>query len=183
MLAQLDLLYDNGDMSKSWLAALLIGTGILSILVAAGYAVFLGRFDQKEPAPLPGDIAGMSLRGQVLGAPALAELSWMHGQEFQLNQGAVGSYGMGNEITLYVAGTPLSYTAARMISDMRDKIKQAETPFTPLGEREHGRRTIYELVGMGQQHFYFRSGNLVVWLAVAGEDAELALQQALDFYP
>ena len=69
MLAQLDLLYDNGDMSKSWLAPFLIGTGILFILVAAGYAVFLGRFDQIEPASLPGDIAGMSLRGQVLGAP------------------------------------------------------------------------------------------------------------------
>ena len=183
MLAQLDLLYDNGDMSKSWLAALLIGTGVLFILMAAGYAVHLGRIDRIEPAPLPGDIAGMSLSGQVLGAPALAELSWMHGQDFQLNRGAVGSYGMGNEITLYVAGTPLRYTAARMISDMRDKIKQAETSFTPLGEREHGRRRIYELVGMGQQHFYFRSGNLVIWLAVAGEDAELVLQEALDFYP
>ncbi len=183
MLAQLDLLYDNGDMSKRWLATLLIGTGILFILAALGYTVYLERFDQIEPAPLPGEIAGMSLKGQVLGAPALAELSWMHGQDFQLNQGAVGSYGAGNEITLYVAGTPLTFTAERMIGDMHDKINQAETPFTPLGERVDGQRRLFELEGLGQQHFYFRSGNLLIWLAVEEEYAELALQQMLDFYP
>jgi hypothetical protein len=70
-----------------------------------------------------------------------------------------------------------------MISDMRDKIDQAETPFTPLGESVDGQCRVYELVGMGQQHFYFHSGNLLIWPAVKGEDAELALQQTLDFYP
>jgi hypothetical protein len=108
MLAQLYLLYDNGDMSKRWLAMLFVGTGILFILAASGNAVYLGRFDQIEPASLPVEIAGMSLEGQVLGAPALTELSWMHGQDFQLNQGAGGSYGAGKEIMLNVAGTPLS---------------------------------------------------------------------------
>ena len=70
-----------------------------------------------------------------------------------------------------------------MITDMRDKIALAETPFTPLGEIIQGRRTIYELVGMGQQHYYFRSGNLVIWLAVNEQQSDLALQQVLDFYP
>jgi len=82
-----------------------------------------------------------------------------------------------------VAGTPLSFMAGRMISDMRDKIAGADTPFTPVAERDYGLRTVYELVGMGQQHYYFRSGNLVIWLAVHEQDAELAFQQALEFYP
>ncbi len=180
MLALLCLMYDNGDMSRSWPSLLLIGFGIVIILFALGYAVFQLRINQINPAPLPGEIAGLHLSEKVLGPPALTELSWMHGQEFQLNQGAVGSYG---EITLYVAGTPFSFMAGRMIKDMRDKIASADTPFTALAERDYGRRTVYELVGMGQKHYYFRSGNLVVWLAVNEEIGELALQHALDYYP
>ena len=70
-----------------------------------------------------------------------------------------------------------------MMVDMRDKIARSETPFTQLNEMKYGSRTVYELVGMGQQHYYFRSGNLVIWLAVNEQVAELALQEALEFYP
>ena len=180
MLATGDLLYDNVAMSKKWTALLLIGCGILIFLMALVYAGYEQRFKQINPAPLPGEVAGLSLEGRTYGGPALAELSWMHGQEFQLTQGAVGSYG---EVTLYVAGTPLSFMAGWMMVDMRDKIARSESPFTPLTERKYGSRTVYELVGMGQQHYYFRSGNLVIWLAANEQLAELALQEALDFYP
>jgi hypothetical protein len=183
MLAALGLMYDNSVMTKSWPAMLLISFGIVFILLALGYAVYQQRISQINPAPLPEELAGLPLRDKNFGSPALTELSWMHGQEFQLNQGAVGIYGSSGEITLYVAGTPLSFMAGRMISDMRDKIAGADTPFTPVAERDYGLRTVYELVGMGQQHYYFRSGNLVIWLAVHEQDAELAFQQALEFYP
>ena len=180
MLATGDLLYDNDAMSKKWTALLLIGCGILIVLMALVYGVYEQKVKQINPASLPGEVAGLPLEGSIYGGPALAELSWMHGQEFQLNEGAVGSYG---EATLYVAGTPLSFMAKRMMVDMRDKIVGSETPFTPLNEMKYGSRTVYELVGMGQQHYYFRSGNLVIWLAANEQVAELALQEALDFYP
>ena len=183
MLAALGLMYDNRVMKKSWPALLLMGFGIVFILLALGYALYQQRINQVNPAPLPEELAGLPLRDKFLGSPALTELSWMHEQEFQLNQAAVGGYGLSREITLYVAGTPLSFMAGRMISDMRDKIARADTPFTPLAERDYGGRTVHELVGMGQQHYYFRSGKLVIWLAVDEQDAELAFQQALEFYP
>jgi len=107
----------------------------------------------------------------------------MHGQEFQLNQGAVGSYGQDGEITIYVAGTPLKYMAGRLLTGMRDKIEAVNSPFTPIAEREIDQGMIYELEGMGQMHFYFQSDDLIVWLAVNGSHAEVALQQALAFYP
>jgi len=180
MLAMNGSMYDNSVMSKSRSALLLMGVGLVFILLALGYAIYQQKIEQIDPAPLPGELAGLPLIEKVLGPPALTELSWMHGQEFQLNQGAVGSYG---EVTLYVAGTPFSFMAGRMIKDMRDKIASADTPFTALAERDYGRRTVYELVGMGQKHYYFRSGNLVVWLAVNQEIGELALQHTLDYYP
>jgi hypothetical protein len=180
MLAMNGSMYDNSVMSKSRSALLLMGVGLVFILLALGYAVYQQKIEQIDPAPLPGEIAGLHLSEKILGLQALTELSWMHGQEFQLNQGAVGSYG---EITLYVAGTPLSFMAGRMIRDMRDRIASADTPFTPLAERDYGGRTVYELVGMGQKHYYFRSGKLVIWLAVNENADEFALQHALEYYP
>jgi hypothetical protein len=44
-------------------------------------------------------------------------------------------------------------------------------------------RTLYELTGMGQRHYYFQSNNLVVWLAADDPIAETALAGALNFYP
>ncbi len=93
MLALSGLLYDNCGMSKKRSALLLIGFGVFVILAALAYGDYQQRISQIESAPLPGEIAGLPLRGRVVGVPALDELSWMHGQEFQLNQAAVGNYG------------------------------------------------------------------------------------------
>src|SRR3990172_85166 len=57
------------------------------------------------------------------------------------------------------------------------------SPFSPVGERQDGTRIVYELDGMGQKHFYFQSGKMIVWLAVNPERAEEALTQVLKFYP
>ena len=170
-------------MTKVWLAWVLIGTGFIIIIIASGLVFYQQSADSINSAPLPNNLVGLSLSGRVEGHAALDELSWLHGQEFQLNRGAVGTYGEQGEITLYVAGTPLNFMAGRLLIAMRDKIARSETPFTPIAERENGGRTVYELQGMGQQHFYFRSNGLVVWLAVDESQSEQALFQALDFYP
>jgi hypothetical protein len=36
---------------------------------------------------------------------------------------------------------------------------------------------------LGQKHFYFQSGELIVWLAANVQDAELTLAESLTFYP
>lgn len=170
-------------MWKKWLSLILLGLGLFLLVLGLGYAVYLRRAESVLPAPLPVELCGQPLSRVITGVAALTELSWMHGQEFQLNQGAVGSYGQDGEITIYVAGTPLKYMAGRLLTGMRDKIEAVNSPFTPIAEREIDQRMIYELEGMGQMHFYFQSHDLIVWLAVNGSHAEVALQQALAFYP
>lgn len=63
------------------------------------------------------------------------------------------------------------------------EIAAEKTPFTPVGERKDGNRTIYELNGMGQKHYYFQSGKLLVWLAADVEIAQEAIRETLKFYP
>lgn len=177
------LLYDNGDMTKRSAAILLIGLGILVVLVAGSLALYQGRINQVTAASLPEEVAGLTLGRKVVGQQALNELYWLHGQEFQLNQGAVGTYGSGEKVTLYVAGTPFGFMTGGMIKAMREKIARGQSPFTPLGEKIYGSRTVYELEGMGQQHYYFRSGDMVIWVAVEESKAEVVLDEALKFYP
>ncbi len=66
---------------------------------------------------------------------------------------------------------------------MRVKIARGGTPFSSVQEWQDDQRTIYELQGLGQQHFYFRSNRLLVWLAVDEKDAGQAIREILTFYP
>jgi len=84
---------------------------------------------------------------------------------------------------LWVAGVPAKVMAARMVNEMEQAIANGESPFTPTGTRRVNGRTLYELTGMGQRHYYFQSGSLVVWLAADDPIAETALADALNFYP
>jgi hypothetical protein len=170
-------------MSKQRLAVALIGLGVIIFIFSLGYAFYTQSLEQISSAPLPTHLVSLPLSGRIDGRSALTELTWMHNQGFPLNTGVVGTYGVANEITLYVAGTPLKFMAGRLLVAMRDKIAGTNSPFTPLAEHEINRRKVYELQGMRQQHYYFRSDDLIVWLAADETQAEEALRQVLDFYP
>ena len=170
-------------MTKVRLAWILMSFGFIIVLVTLGFALYQQRAGSINSVPLPNALVDLSLRGRIIGRAALDDLARLHGQEFLLNKGAVGIYGESGEITLYVAGTPLNFMAGRLMAAMRDKIARSETPFTPIAEREQRGRTVYELQGMGQKHFYFRSNDLIIWLAVDESQAEEALNQALEYYP
>ena len=107
----------------------------------------------------------------------------MHGQEFEISSGARGTYGESNQIILWVSGLPSNWHATRMVNAMQEKIAEAKSPFTPVGQEEVVGRSIFVLEGMGQQHYYFRSDNLVVWLAVNSDLADQVLFETLEFYP
>lgn len=163
-----------------------LGVILLGLLLASsgvGYALFSQAVDNPDAAPLPERIAGLPLVGRSAGWQAVGELTRLHGKGFPLSSGAVGMYGDQHQVKLWVAGTPVQPLASRMLAAMEDKIAEGNSPFTPLGEHSDGGRVIYELEGMGQKHFYFQSGNLLIWLAADTDLAEEALTQILEFYP
>ena len=73
--------------------------------------------------------------------------------------------------------------AGRLITAMRDRIAAVGSPFEPIAEQEIDQRMVYKLDGMGQRHIYFRSDQLIIWLAVDVRLAEDALRQVLILYP
>ena len=169
-------------MIKRFLPSLLIAAGVMALAVVLGHLLFTQVMDNPGALPLPAEIAGLELTASAAGRPAVDEIKGLHGQSLRLTAGAVGVYG-NNQATLWASGTPLPWTARQMVESMTGRIVAGGSPFTPTGTRPVGSRLVYELTGMGQQHFYFQSANRVIWLAADPALAEAALQQALEFYP
>ncbi len=165
------------------MALVLIGLGIFLVVLGLGYTFYMQQENNLGSSLLPKELVGLPLGEEITGPSAFAEISWMHGQEFQLNQAVVGTYGKEDRIIIYVAGTGTRLLADRFITAMRDKIAAVDSPFEPIAEREIDQRMVYELDGMGQRHFYFRSDQLIIWLAVDVRLAEDALRQVLILYP
>jgi hypothetical protein len=162
---------------------LILVTGIILSITAAGYAL-LGRSSGRSTDPLlPGELANWPLSRSSQGAAALGEITRLHGKEFPLTTGAVGKYGADGQINLWIAGPDDIEVTVHMLEAMRERISEGNSPFIPGGERQDGDRTIFELDGMGQKHFYFQSGKLLVWLSANPELAEQAIREALKFYP
>ncbi len=166
---------------------LLAAFGAILIAGAAGWLAFSTWLANPGEVAVPQAMAGLPLTQKSVGPEAVAEVTQLHGKEFPLISGAMAMYGEGAAV-LWVSGAPASPMAAEMVRAMTDKIADASTgsarsPFTPLGARQMNGRTVYELSGMGQRHFYFQSSNLVIWLAADDSIAENALDEALQFYP
>ncbi len=136
-------------MSKQSLALALTNLGVIILIFALGYACYLQSLEQISSAPLPDQLVALPLSRRIDGRSALTELAWMHNHGFSLSKGSVGTYGGENEITLYVVGIPLKFLAGRTLVAMRDKIAEANSPCTPLAEREINRCKVYELQGRG----------------------------------
>jgi hypothetical protein len=167
---------------KRTLVILLILIGAVISMSAFGWLSYDQKLANPDPVPIPDALAALPLSNRMTGNQASFDFLQMHGKQFPLTSGAVGIYGDG-QATLWVAGAPLKSMARDMVIAMRDKIAEGRSPFTPTGESSADGRTVYSLEGMGQKHYYFQSGNLVIWLAIEPDLADRALQQLKEYYP
>ncbi|MBA4379419.1 MAG: hypothetical protein C0393_01810 [Anaerolinea sp.] len=149
--------------------------------------VLLYGWHTARPARLaaesvPGTIAGLPLSQVTTGQEAIASIHDLHGRQFSLVDGAVAVYGNRN-ITLWVSISGDEGHAAELLELMGTKIAEGRSPFSDNGIRQIKGRAVYDLTGLGQRHFYFQSGRLVIWLAADETIAAQALEETLNFYP
>jgi len=160
----------------------LIVLGIALFFSALGWFYLDNLVRHPAVVSLPKQLAGLPLTDRMTGTEAAENFINLHRQKIPITSGAIGFYG-GNQATIWVAGAPFNFMAAGMINSMRDKIAEDNSPFTPTSKSKIGERTIYELEGMGQRHFYFQSKNLIIWLAADPSIADAAIEQILEAYP
>lgn len=164
------------------IAYLLMVSGIVIITLALASRWLLINIEKSDPSWLPETLAGLRLEQQLQGKDAVSEINQLHGKTFALVDSAVGSYGNG-QVTLWISQARSSSSAEDILLAMRDRIAEGDSPFTPLRESKHGKRSFFETEGMRQIHYYFQSSDLVIWLAAEITIAETALAEALDHFP
>jgi hypothetical protein len=160
---------------------LIVGGGLL-FAAMVGFLLISNAVENPGTAPLPEVIYGLSLSSYSTGKAASNEVNRMHNNNFLVTSASVGTYGR-QQVTLWVTGSPAEFLADRMVVEMDEKIRNVQSPFTPIAQRQENNRNIFELDGLGQKHYYFQSGKLVIWVAAQTDIADIVLDQILDFYP
>ena len=156
---------------------------VLGIVIVAGalwYSLHIGRFKKVVP-DIPQTIAGVAMTQFFSGNEAVVSIQQLHGVDVPLVGGVVAAYGDQN-IILWVSDAGSEGEAAILTDLMGIRISEGRSPFTVLGDFELEGKTIYALDGMGQAHYYWQSGELVIWLAADVDLAESAVREMAVFF-
>ena len=161
---------------------ILFVVGIAILVIVGMYALHINRpARQFLGSSTPQTIAGISLAQVITGQQAIDSIHQLHGKDFPLVDGAVAVYGEQNVI-LWVSDAGSQTAAADQTELMKVRIAEGRSPFVDQGTFEQNGFLIYALDGLGQAHYYWQSGSLVLWLAADYEIAPGALQETVRFY-
>ncbi len=121
---------------------------------------------------IPEKVSTLPLKGTQMGKEALDQFAKMHGEGFDLVNGYRADYSDGtSNATLYVGQAKDAATATKLAADMADKINAGNPMFTDLQELNISNRSIYQVSGQGQLHFFYAINDKLVWLAVDSDNA------------
>ncbi len=125
---------------------------------------------------VPTELGALKLTTSQLGKDALSEIAQLHGQGFDLVNGYRADYANGDaKLTLWVGQAKDANAAQGMVKTMADKIGAGNPMFTDLQELNISNRTIYEVKGQGQLHFFYAVNDKIVWVATDPNNAADAL--------
>lgn len=167
-------------MPRPSLLLIVLGVALLLTAMVAG-AALIPRTAEAE-LRLPEELGGLPRIELKTGEAAVGEVRRLHGESFALTSAAFARYGSGGEVTLWIAGASSEGEAAALVASMTTAIARGGSPFSPGAPETIAGVTLYPLSGMGQEHFYFQSDRLVLWLAADPGVAEAARRQVLEAY-
>lgn len=129
---------------------------------------------------MPAALGGLPQMHALQGEEAIREINRLHGKSVPSRDGFVAHYERdGAMAMLYVSQAYLAPIArwqfSRMVEGIRRGESSAEGRFFQLKVREEGGLTLYSAVGLGQVHYFYRSGARIVWLATDPEVAHRTL--------
>ena len=136
------------------------------------------------PPSVPPSLGGLPLTHTLQGDDALKEINRLHRRSILSRDGFVAHYELNGKVAmLYVSraylGPIARWQLSRMIEGIRQGASNAEGQFTHLRAREQDGVNFYSALGLGQVHYFYRSGATLVWLAADPEVARQALGDTL----
>lgn len=152
---------------------------LIALLVFAIVLVLRqGPTDDTAETQLPDSIARLSLVDYVEGEEATAGMSHLHIRGIALAEGYIGEYEGGS--TVWVGITEDEEQAQELLRAMTDRIAEGGSPFSVPEALEMDGKTVYIVVGQGQEHhFYFQTGRAVVWVQLPSSNMDAFMREAL----
>ncbi len=144
-----------------------------------------------EPETLsmfPPELGEMNLVDEYSGTKARSEITNMHMGDVEFLEGYVAYYesGTGTTARFWVSTFQSENLASNATMMMTVEIGEEVTPFTVPEEIpvDHGDvDRAYYVTGMGQDHYYWQKGEMVVWLALSnlsGAEQTMFLNLAIE---
>ncbi|HBH04102.1 MAG: hypothetical protein A2W08_15745 [Candidatus Rokubacteria bacterium RBG_16_73_20] len=133
---------------------------------------------------VPAALAGLPLTHSVRGERALEDIARLHRRTILARDAFVAHYERDERVAmLYVSrayATPLAWWQfSKMVQGIERGTPNAEGQFTHLKARQQDGLTVYSALGLGQVHYFYRSGPAIVWLAADPIVARPALDETL----
>ena len=145
---------------------------------------FLLPFESKGQM-LPYAIGEFRLEKATSGEEARKEIARLHGKNLDFRTGYIGTYKHGHKgAMLWISDYNAKAEAAGEVEKMARRIQTREGK-----EFRHFRMIpiegipVYFAIGMGQAHYFYQSGNKVIWLAVDPQLAKETIRDLIEKIP
>lgn len=163
---------------------LILPTGIAAIIITAlitGWLAFSGHNKNEAICTIsvPEKIAALTRTEFISGPEAIQQIAMMHGKNITLYDGHIAIYKSGSsEVTLWISVSPSRAEGEGLFQLMDEKMPASEV-FKNRQEVEIRSRKVVKVDGMGQEHYYWVSGEYNYWVAVAGTDGKTIVEDLM----
>ena len=163
---------------------LIYSIGIAAIIVTGlltGWMAFSGHSQTQAKCTLnvPEKVASFSRTEFISGPEAIKQIAMMHGKDIKLEEGHIAKYQSGGkEITLWISVSPSREEGDKLFRLMDDKMPASKV-FKNRQELQIGDRRVIKVDGMGQEHYYWVSGEYNYWVAVAGGEGKSIVSELM----
>jgi len=147
-------------------------------LLAAILFSMQGNTGQKRD--MPEQLAGMKLVKHLEGKEAVSQMNQLHGTDIGVTGGFLAEYaGASQRLSVWVGKTNGEAAAAELLRIMTDKIAAGNPTFTGLQKSTLEGKTVFSVQSREGRHYYYQSGDAVVWLAVQAPEPLSVAREAL----
>lgn len=152
---------------------------LLVVGLLAGILISM-RGNTGQKMNMPESVAGMRLVKHVEGRDAVSQMDQLHGTDIGVTDGYTAEYaGAGQRLMVWYGRTRNEAAAAELLRMMTEKIGAGNPTFTGLQVMTLEGKTVYSVKSGDGSHYYYRSGDAVVWVAIQSPQPSSIAAEAL----
>jgi hypothetical protein len=154
----------------------------ISALILAVLFIFINCSTGDNSKYLPQKLDGLNLTRVIHNKKAAVIINKMHGKRLDDCKNYIAIYGYDHSKNiLYVSVYENAEKAEKNLKNMALKMAKGSSVFSPLTHTKIGDYIYFETEGMGLKHYFYRTGNTLIWWQVEPDKAKTTLHDLLRF--